>query len=541
MTKHLPVKHVYLMASGDLRLGANQKCWPVQAGAEALLAKRLKANGWTCVRAHAFDPAKKHGFIDSQKMGMEVFRNLDPNAPLIVLETVWQYSHHVLPGLYTHRGPILTVANWNGTWPGLVGLLNLNGSMTKAGISYSTLWSEDFTDAFFEKGLRRWLSTGRFTHDQSHVRDLSTVKLPSADEKLGRRLGRQFKQQKAIMGIFDEGCMGMFNAIIPEELLCPTGVFKERLSQASLYAAMGQVTNAEARAVLDWYLKKGMKFHWGKNEATELTKGQTLQQCKMYIAALRIADEFGCDTIGIQYQQGLKDLTSASDLAEGTLNNVDRPPVKSLRTGRVLYANEALPHFNEVDECAGLDALITYRLWRQLGYAPENTLHDIRWGRQYQDNRINEYVWVLLISGAVPPAHFVGGWKGASSERQPPMYFGLGGGSLKGISKPGHIVWSRIFIMDGQLHCDLGVGKVADLPREETERRWRETTPQWPIMHAVFPDISRDQMMARHKANHIQVVYAPDEKKAHRACRIKAAMLSEIGLQIHFCGNVNVG
>ncbi len=30
-------------------------------------------------------------------MGMEVFRNLDPNAPLIVPETVWQYSHHVLP------------------------------------------------------------------------------------------------------------------------------------------------------------------------------------------------------------------------------------------------------------------------------------------------------------------------------------------------------------------------------------------------------------------------------------------------------------
>ena len=46
----------------------------------------------------------------------------------------------------------------------------------------------------------------------------------------------------------------------------------------------------------------------------------------MYIAALRIADDFGCDVIGIQYQQGLKDLAPASDLAEGLLNNVDRPP-----------------------------------------------------------------------------------------------------------------------------------------------------------------------------------------------------------------------
>jgi hypothetical protein len=54
---------------------------------------------------------------------------------------------------------------------------------------------------------------------------------------------RRFRQRKAIMGVFDEGCMGMFNAIIPDELLHPTGVFKERLSQSSLYAAMQQVSD----------------------------------------------------------------------------------------------------------------------------------------------------------------------------------------------------------------------------------------------------------------------------------------------------------
>jgi hypothetical protein len=538
---HLPPKHLYLLANGDLRLSANQKCWPVQAKMEALLAQSLSDEGWSCVRAHPFDRAKKHGFIDSQKMGMEVFRTLDPDAPLIVAESVWQYSHHLLHGLYTHRGPILTVANWSGTWPGLVGMLNLNGSMTKAGIRYSTLWSEDFSDGFFESGLRQWLEGGAVIHDQSHVRDFQTVKLPAAEESLGRRLGRQFKETKAILGVFDEGCMGMFNAIIPDELLHPTGLFKERLSQSSLFAAMREVSDAEARAVLAWYVKKGMKFHWGKNEETELTRAQTLQQCKMYIAATRIAAQFGCSAIGIQYQQGLKDLAPASDLAEGTLNNVDRPPVKCSRTGRVLFAGEALPHFNEVDEGAGLDGLVTYRLWRQLGYPPENTLHDLRWGQWYTDDTIDDFVWVLLISGAAPPAHFIGGWKGASSERQPPMYFRLGGGTLKGISKPGHIVWSRIFIMDGRLHCDLGIGKVVELPREETERRWQETTPQWPIMHACLEGITRDQMMARHKSNHIQVVYAPGQKAAHRACRTKAAMLAELGLEVHFCGNVRIG
>jgi len=41
-------------------------------------------------------------------------------------------------GLRSHKGPILTVANWSGQWPGLVGLLNLNGSLIKAGTAFSS-------------------------------------------------------------------------------------------------------------------------------------------------------------------------------------------------------------------------------------------------------------------------------------------------------------------------------------------------------------------------------------------------------------------
>jgi len=303
---------------------------------------------------------------------------------------------------------------------------------------------------------------------------------------------------------------------------------------------MREVSDEEAREVLNWLLKKGMKFQWGEDEATELTERQTLEQCKMYIAALRMADEFGCSVIGIQYQQGLKDLAPASDLAEGLLNNVDRPPVVARGSKRVLYEGEALPHFNEVDECAGLDGLITYRLWRELGWPPETTLHDVRWGEAYKGDGADDFVWVFMISGAVPPAHLAGGYRGAVSERQPPMYFRLGGGTIKGVSKPGPIVWSRIFVAEGELHADVGVGRAVKLPPEETERRWKETTPQWPVMHAVLQGVTRDQMMARHKANHIQVAYAPSEKQAHRACRIKAAALAELGVKTHLCGDVRL-
>jgi L-fucose isomerase-like protein len=352
---------VVVIASGDLRLSANQRCWAAQAQAEEAVMDAIRLEGREVRRGHACDAEKGHGFIDSQKRGMEVFRTLPPNAPLVVVEAVWQYSHHILHGLYTHKGPILTVANWSGQWPGLVGMLNLNASMTKAGITYSTLWSEDFRDEFFLSGLRKWLAGETVEHDVSHARALSQFQLPAKAEELGSRLAGELRRGKAIMGIFDEGCMGMYNAIIPDELLHATGVFKERLSQSALFAEMQQVSDAEGQAVRNWLDAKGMKFVTGPNAETDLTDNQILSQCKMYIAALRIADDFGCDTIGIQYQQGLKDLAPASDLAEGLLNNVDRPPMKARNIGRVLYDGNALPHCNEVDECAGLDALVTNR------------------------------------------------------------------------------------------------------------------------------------------------------------------------------------
>ena len=504
------MKTVYLVASGDLRPAANQTCEAAQAEMERQLTAAVATCGGTVVRAHKFDPAKGHSFIDSQAYGMRVFRDIPPDAPLIVAEAVWQYTHHVLAGLLSHTGPILTVANWSGTWPGLVGMLNLNGGLTKAGKPYSTLWSETFTDEPFLANLRQWVDRGTVSHDTSHVRPFA------GSDPDGRAVADQLLGDKAIIGVFDEGCMGMYNAIVPDELLHPTGVFKERLSQSTLYAAMREVSDADARGVLDWYLSKGMKFQFGRDEATDLTEAQVLGQCKMYIAAVRLADRFGCAAIGIQYQQGLKDLAPASDLVEGTLNNVERPPV--FDGGRELFAGEAIPHFNEVDECAALDGLVTYRVWRRLGLPPENTLHDLRWGRAYRgpgtgtDGRttIDEYVWVFEISGAVPPAHFAGGWAGATSERQPPMYFALGGGTIKGVSKPGWVVWSRVFVEPGRLCFDTGLAEVVGLPAAETVDRWKLTTPQWPVMHAVLQGVTRDQMMARHKSNHIQVAYATD-------------------------------
>jgi hypothetical protein len=534
-----------LVTSGDLRVSANQACWPAQRDMEEKLTAAFAQRGIRLVRAHAYDETERHGFIGSQRKGMDVFLKIHPDAKLVFATAAWQYSHHVLPGLRSHKGPILTVANWSGQWPGLVGLLNLNGSLIKAGRKFSSIWSKEFTDEYFLGALDEWLRDGKISHDQSHVHALNAGKLPAESAALGASLAEELQHRKAIIGIFDEGCMGMYNAIIDDELINPAGIYKERLSQSALVAKMRTVSQAEAQDVYQWLVARGLTFDFGNDAATELTLDQVLEQCKMYIAAVRIAKEFGCDAIGIQYQQGLKDLTAASDLAEGMLNNSDRPPVYGERAHEELYAGGPLMHFNEVDECAGVDGLITNQCWRALGLDPSTTLHDVRWGEHYKGDgpngtKIDDFVWVLQISGAAPASHFVDGYAGARSERQPAMYFPLGGGTLKGIGKPGEIVWSRVFVEGGALHADIGRGTVVGLPQAETERRWRETTSQWPMMHTVLHGVSQNQMMARHRANHVNVAYAPSAELADKALATKAAMLAELGIAVHVCGTTAI-
>ncbi|WP_066361762.1 fucose isomerase [Herbidospora mongoliensis] len=530
-----PPKTAYLIASGDLRLSANLAGWPTQVQMEADVTAAFAELGWTVVRANEVSETTGHGFISSQRMGLEVFKTIPPDAPLIVAEAVWQYSHHVLAGLRTHRGPILTLANFEGTWPGLVGLLGLNSGMTKMGVAYSTIWSVDFQDDWFKAGLRSWVDTGTIPHDASHVHDLPEL-AKSAERDLGVALAGQLLDDKAIIGVFDEGCMGMYNAIIDDELLNPIGIYKERLSQSALWAEMLRTTDEEADAVGAWLLSQGMTFKLGTDEATELTEVQLRWQYKMYIAALRISDDYGLDAVGIQYQQGLKDLSPASDLAEGLLNNASRPPVTSRDGSRVLWDGVPLPHFNEADEGVAVDALITNRIWTAMGLDPATTLHDVRWGEEYD----GQFVWVFEISGSVPPSHFENGYADAEGWRQDPVYFPLGGSTIKGVCKPGEIVWSRVFLQGGSLHVDLGRASAVSLPAEETERRSLATTPAWPIMHAVFHGVSRDQFMARHKANHLNVAYAPDAETADKALVAKAALFNELGVKVHICGEANL-
>ena len=90
--KKLSSKTITLVASGDLRFSANKVCWPAQLAMEHALRKVVAELGYELVRAHPYKPKEKHGFISSQKEGIEVFSKIDPLTRVIVAEAVWQYA-----------------------------------------------------------------------------------------------------------------------------------------------------------------------------------------------------------------------------------------------------------------------------------------------------------------------------------------------------------------------------------------------------------------------------------------------------------------
>ncbi len=191
-----PPQTAYLVTSGDSREPANVNSWPTQVELEAIITAEFERNGWQVRRAAPVAEGDKHGFVSSQRQGIEVFKSIPPEAPVVVAIANWQYSHHVLPGLRTHRGPILTIANFSGRWPGLVGLLNLNAGLTKMDRDYSTLWTVDGTDEWFRDGIRSWASTGPVRHDESPVRPLPA--LPETPEtELGRALAAELLDRGA--------------------------------------------------------------------------------------------------------------------------------------------------------------------------------------------------------------------------------------------------------------------------------------------------------------------------------------------------------
>ena len=260
----------------------------------------------------------------------------------------------------------------------------------------------------------------------------------------------------------------------------------------------------------------------------------------MYDAAVRMASDFGCAAIGIQYQQGLKDTCVASDLAEGLLNNPDRPPVAGLGRDAVLFDGLAVPHFNEVDECAGVDALLTNRVWTDLGIDPSTTLHDVRWGAPVDRERRRRVRLGLrdLGRGAGLALHR----RLCRRPRRAAAADVLPEGRLDAEGRDASRARScsrRVYVEDRRASTWTSAAAAwCKLSDAETERRWQATTPQWPIMHAVlYGDHARpDDGQAQGQSHPGGVCAGRRDRATARSCA-RRAMARALGIQVNLCGD----
>ncbi len=518
---------IYLISNGDFRDTACVGCWPMQDATLKEVKKAFTKLGRKTVVLPKYDAKRKHGFVTKQHEGASIFSQIPADAPVVIVLSCWAYAHHVSGPLQTHRGPKLLAGNFDGTWPGLVALLNHAGTLERLNVKHARIWSEGFTkDPYFMEKLGEWVRTDEIKHDARHLTSADKLKLPAKSRKFGEQVAGDILRERRIMGQLDPGCMGMLNAVMDPAKLGAAGMPIEYLNQSDLLAEMDLVSDQEAQKHLNWLIKKGAWFDWGTDQYTELVHGQVISQMKMYSAAARMVARYGLAAIGIPYQLGLVRCCPASDLVEGMLNNADRPPVRDPESRSVVNAGRPIVHFNEGDLGAGVPQMLMNEIFHRMGMPPETTLHDVRWGREWE----GRFLWVFLISGAAPPAHF-GGWKNTNVYRQPEMYFPLGGGTCSGVSKPGVITWARAYERFGEFGMDCGTGEVVELPDAEVEERLNKTTPVWPIANVHIPGYGRNEMMATHMSNHIVMGYGDILPEFIATCQ-------NLGIKVRVAGDV---
>jgi hypothetical protein len=293
---------------------------------------------------------------------------------------------------------------------------------------------------------------------------------------------------------------------------------------------MARVPQSLREECLAWYEARGMKFLFGDDPATELTREQVLEQCAMLIAMARVAQRLGLSCVGVQYQLGLAYSCAASDFAEGAIGSSERFPIPD-ENGAIIRPGKPIPCINEVDMGTAIPQTMLFRLLDALGLPSETTLHDIRWGSEYEGT----FYWDLEISGAVPFEHLKGGIAGATGYRQASMFFPKGGATIQGQGKAGRLIWARAHYEGTRVFMHVGVGAAVELPAAEFERRRRATNHEWPLLNARLDGVGRDELMAGHQSNHLTVAYV-DEDKLQDVLRAFVAQALTQGIEVCVAG-----
>jgi L-fucose isomerase-like protein len=433
-------------------------------------------------------PKLVEGFLTSSADAIDALGHIED--PMIGVYAHWVYGPHTCDGVVGRDTPLLLASNFDGTWPGLVGLLNTGACLTSLERAHSRLWSDAddlTTDTEFMDQLDTWVRTGTISHDASCVHPAPAPRSSTAVDAVQSGLARK----RPLAAMLGDTSMGMINGYFGPQRLARVGFSEHKIDQAWLIEQRKSVDDRRVDDALAFVRGNGVEFHYGDDFDERATRAQLRDYC----AVLDLLAEFRADCLGWQYQLGLIRSLAPSDFAEGLLNSACRPESDG---STIVCATEA-------DQGNLVPMELLKRLLREHGLHESVAFHDVRWGGEL-DGR---FIWVLLNSGSAGAYafnHDPDSLRGVHSFRQPPAYFPIPGGTFAGESLPGEITWARAWLDGEQLVMDVGRGEVVALPPDVRDAWWEGTTREWPLMAADLR-LSRDDLMANYQSNHVAVAY----------------------------------
>ena len=175
---------------------------------------------------------------------------------------------------------------------------------------------------------------------------------------------------------------------------------------------------------------------------------------------------------------------------------------------------------------------------RARGAGPAGREHAARpaLGRRDRSGSTEDYVWVFLISGAAPPAHHIGGYAGhglGASLRCTSAWRRHGHGASP---SPARSSGAGSSSRAARLKLDIGRAEVVRAAARRDRAPLELTTPQWPIMHAVLHGVTPrpDDGPAQGQPHPGRL--RRRRREADLALYAKAALASELGLEVSLCG-----
>ena len=479
-------KRIAIFWPGDYRGLPNEQALSGVKEATVQMEKALHALG--------YDSYRIEGFITKPNEAIEKLGHI--NDPMIGMYTHWVYGPHTTDGVVGKDNPLLLASNFDGTWPGLVGLLNTSACLEYVNRKHSRIWTDAknwLTDIFFMNSLKKWCETGKISYPENGI---SKPPAPSSQaEKTASDVYSDIQKKRVIALMLGDTSMGMINGYFGMRFLSKIGFTEHKVDQAWLISRGKRIEQKRIDKAYKFVVSKGIKFHYGEEGAEDFNEDATKEQLRDYLTILDLMDEFKADCIGWQYQLGLIECRPPSDFSEGLLNSVCRPESNG----------DTITTSTEGDQGNLVPMELMKRLLKAKGLHPATIFHDLRWGKEI-DGR---FIWILNNSGSAAGYsfnHTPDSLEGIHSYRQPKGYFPFAGGTFTGASKPGKITWSRAYIKDDELWMDIGKGEVVALSDEKQEELWSSVTREWPFMAADL-SASRDTIMAHFMSNHIAVAY----------------------------------